>query len=127
MLAGVALLSSLIILYICLNSWSEDGLLYQMGSGKLSYGQVLSILLSYMILLEAVSHLSSGDDGDVFEGLHLRFPDSVLCSNQRQLLLGFDALANLIGSRGSLLDSVYHFGMHLAGISGTLSRFICLS
>lgn len=43
-LAGVALLSSLIILYIALNSWSTNSLLYRMNIGELSYGQVTTVM-----------------------------------------------------------------------------------
>jgi H+-transporting ATPase len=43
-LAFVALLSSLVILYMCLNSWDENGVMYRMGIGKLSYGQVTTVM-----------------------------------------------------------------------------------
>lgn len=43
-LAAVALVSSLIILYLALDSWRGDSLLHQMGIGDLSYGQVTTIM-----------------------------------------------------------------------------------
>jgi len=43
-LAGVALISSLIILYWALDSWRSNSLLHQMGIGDLSYGQVTTIM-----------------------------------------------------------------------------------
>lgn len=43
-LAAVALFSSLILLYLCLNSWNDDALLYKWGIGKLSYGQITTIM-----------------------------------------------------------------------------------
>lgn len=43
-LAAVALFSSLIILYICLDSWNSDNILYQWGIGELQYGQITTIM-----------------------------------------------------------------------------------
>ena len=43
-LAGVALLSSLIILFLCLNSWDENSLLRHFGLQNLSYGQITTVV-----------------------------------------------------------------------------------
>ncbi|RYG70090.1 plasma-membrane proton-efflux P-type ATPase [archaeon] len=43
-LAAVALFSSLILLFLCLNSWHEGSLMYSWGIGKLSYGQITTIM-----------------------------------------------------------------------------------
>lgn len=43
-LAGVALVSSLLLLYIMLDSWNEDSVLYKMGIGELSYGQITTAM-----------------------------------------------------------------------------------
>jgi len=43
-LAAVALVSSLIILYLALDSWRGNSLLHNMGIGDLSYGQVTTIM-----------------------------------------------------------------------------------
>jgi H+-transporting ATPase len=43
-LAGVALVSSLIILYCALDSWRGDSLFHHMGIGDLSYGQITTIM-----------------------------------------------------------------------------------
>lgn len=44
LLAGVALLSSLIILYLCLNSWSKGSIMHAFGLGQLSYGQIITVV-----------------------------------------------------------------------------------
>eukprot|EP01040_Poterioochromonas_malhamensis_P007396 gene7396-7978_t len=43
-LAGVALFSSLIILYLALDSWHHESWFYKMGIGELSYGQITTIM-----------------------------------------------------------------------------------
>lgn len=43
-LAGVALLSSIIILYLCLDSWRDDSFFQTSGLGGLSYGQVITTI-----------------------------------------------------------------------------------
>eukprot|EP01040_Poterioochromonas_malhamensis_P007402 gene7402-7984_t len=43
-LAGVALLSSLILLYLTLDSWHHESWFYKMGIGELSYGQITTIM-----------------------------------------------------------------------------------
>lgn len=43
-LALASLFSSLILLWICLDSWNVDGLMYTMGIGELSYGQITNIM-----------------------------------------------------------------------------------
>lgn len=43
-LAGVALVSSLLLLYWALDSWNPDSLLYMLGLGNLSYGQVTTLM-----------------------------------------------------------------------------------
>lgn len=43
-LAVVSLFSSLIILYMCLDSWSDDSLLRALGIGRLSYGQITTVM-----------------------------------------------------------------------------------
>lgn len=43
-LAGVALFSSLILLYLCLDSWNDSSLLHEMGIGDLTYGQITTII-----------------------------------------------------------------------------------
>ena len=43
-LAVVALLSSLILLYLCLNSWNANSLLKGFGVGNLTYGQITTVI-----------------------------------------------------------------------------------
>jgi H+-transporting ATPase len=43
-LAGVALFSSLLILYLALDSWHTKSIFYTMGIGELSYGQITTIM-----------------------------------------------------------------------------------
>jgi len=43
-LAGVALFSSLILLYLSLDSWHRESWFYKMGIGELSYGQITTIM-----------------------------------------------------------------------------------
>jgi H+-transporting ATPase len=43
-LAGVALVSSLILLWACLTSWENDGVFDALGLDGLSYGQVTTIV-----------------------------------------------------------------------------------
>lgn len=43
-LAGVALISSLILLYWALDSWNPNGVLHMMGIGSLSYGQITTTM-----------------------------------------------------------------------------------
>jgi H+-transporting ATPase len=43
-LAGVALVSSLILLYLCLDSWNDSGLFQAWGIGGLSYGQITTTI-----------------------------------------------------------------------------------
>mmetsp|Transcript_5866 Transcript_5866/g.9658 ORF Transcript_5866/g.9658 Transcript_5866/m.9658 type:complete len:582 (-) Transcript_5866:292-2037(-) len=43
-LAGVALLSSLLLLYWLLDSWNTDSLLYTMGIGEIGYGQITTAM-----------------------------------------------------------------------------------
>ena len=43
-LAIVALLSSLILLYLCLNSWNANSLLKGFGVGSLTYGQITTVI-----------------------------------------------------------------------------------
>jgi len=43
-LALVALLSSLLLLYLVLDSWNEDSLLHKMGIGEITYGQITTIM-----------------------------------------------------------------------------------
>jgi H+-transporting ATPase len=44
LLAGVALLSSLIILFLCLNSWDPNSVMHAFGLGQLSYGQIITVV-----------------------------------------------------------------------------------
>ena len=44
MLAAVALLSSLILLYLCLNSWDKNSLLHTFGLQNLNYGQITTVI-----------------------------------------------------------------------------------
>jgi H+-transporting ATPase len=43
-LAAVACASSLLLLCLLLESWDESGAMYQMGMGKLVYGQVITAM-----------------------------------------------------------------------------------
>lgn len=43
-LAGVALLSSVLILFFCLDSWNKNSLFQRWGLGGLSYGQVTTVM-----------------------------------------------------------------------------------
>jgi len=43
-LAGVALLSSILILFFCLDSWNDNSLFQRWGLGGLSYGQVTTVM-----------------------------------------------------------------------------------
>mmetsp|Transcript_3655 Transcript_3655/g.7395 ORF Transcript_3655/g.7395 Transcript_3655/m.7395 type:complete len:913 (-) Transcript_3655:78-2816(-) len=43
-LAGVALLSSLLLLYVLLDSWNTTGLMASMGIGEISYGQITTAM-----------------------------------------------------------------------------------
>jgi H+-transporting ATPase len=43
-LAFVALISSLILLYMCLDSWNSSSLLHSMGLGSLTYGQITTAM-----------------------------------------------------------------------------------
>lgn len=43
-LAGVALFSSLILLYLALDSWHTESWFYKMGIGELSYGQITTLM-----------------------------------------------------------------------------------
>jgi H+-transporting ATPase len=43
-LALVSLFSSLIILYMCLDSWREDSVMHKVGLGDLSYGQITCVM-----------------------------------------------------------------------------------
>ena len=43
-LAGVALLSSILILYLCLDSWSDGSTFQNMGIGGIKYGQITTIM-----------------------------------------------------------------------------------
>jgi hypothetical protein len=44
LLAAVALLSSLIILFLCLNSWDPNSVMHAFGLGQLSYGQIITVV-----------------------------------------------------------------------------------
>ncbi|RYH05267.1 hypothetical protein EON65_45180 [archaeon] len=68
MLAIIPLLASLILLYLCLQSWSDSSLLHQWGIGELSYGQIntalylqvsISSLLTYVSADVAIKGLST--------------------------------------------------------------------
>ena len=43
-LAGVALMSSLLLLYLALDSWNDNGIFQKMGIGGLSYGQITATI-----------------------------------------------------------------------------------
>jgi H+-transporting ATPase len=43
-LAGVALFSSLILLFLCLDSWTPGNLMSQWGVGELTYGQITTVI-----------------------------------------------------------------------------------
>jgi H+-transporting ATPase len=43
-LASMALLSSLLILFLCIDSWRDDSFFQQTGLGGLSYGQITTVV-----------------------------------------------------------------------------------
>jgi H+-transporting ATPase len=61
-LAAVALLSSLLLLYLVLDSWHEDSMLFRMGMAQLNYGQIttsmyLKVSISdFLTLFSARTH-----------------------------------------------------------------------
>jgi H+-transporting ATPase len=64
--AGVAMVSSLILLYILLSSWEENSLLQLMGIGGISYGKVTSAIYLKVSVSDFLTLFSARAGGDWF-------------------------------------------------------------
>jgi len=65
-LGGVAMVSSLILLYILLSSWEQGSFLRQLGIGGISYGKVTSAIYLKVSASDFLTLFSARADGDWF-------------------------------------------------------------
>jgi H+-transporting ATPase len=105
-LAGVALCSSLLLLYLCLDSWRDDGLFQQWGLGGLSYGQITTSIYLKVSVSDFLT-LFSARTGDSW----------FWQSNPSPILLGAGCVALTISTTiacswpSSSPDGIYSLGL----------------
>jgi H+-transporting ATPase len=62
-LAGVALFSSLILLYLCLDSWNPNGFFQSTNSPGLTYGQITTVIYLKVSISDFLTLFSARTDG----------------------------------------------------------------
>ena len=66
LLAGVSLVSSLVMLFVCLDSWNPHGVMTAFGLGNLSYGQIITAVYLKVSVSDFLTLFSSRTGGNWF-------------------------------------------------------------
>jgi len=106
-LSGVALVSSLIILYLCLDSWRPGSLFQEWGLGGLSYGQITTVIYLKVSISDFLTLFSA------------RTHDGFFWSSAPSKILVFAALFALSLSTALACEwpASYPDGMYALGLS----------